>query len=156
MSAMTRLRATTDNIPTSLIVEYYTQRASAGLIISEGTAVSPMGIGYAQVPGIWSQQQIEAWKAGTASVHARGGRIFQQLWHVGRISVWGAGRVGNHISPRPDKHDMFDANPVETFGYLAREAGRRQLAFFSTRIPRRRLARGPDLKREFGSVYIAN
>jgi hypothetical protein len=86
MSAMTRLRATTDNIPTPLMVEHYTQRASAGLIISEGTVVSPMGVGYAQVPGIWSQQQIEAWKPVTASVHARGGRIFQQLWHVGRIS----------------------------------------------------------------------
>jgi 2,4-dienoyl-CoA reductase-like NADH-dependent reductase (Old Yellow Enzyme family) len=86
MSAMTRLRATTDNIPTSLMVEYYTQRASAGLIISEGTAVSPMGIGNAQVPSVWSQQQIEAWKPVTASVHAQGGRIFQQVWHVGRIS----------------------------------------------------------------------
>jgi 2,4-dienoyl-CoA reductase-like NADH-dependent reductase (Old Yellow Enzyme family) len=61
------------------MVEYYTQRASAGLIISEGTAVSPMGVGYAQVPGIWSHQQIEAWKPVTASVHTQGGRIFQQL-----------------------------------------------------------------------------
>jgi 2,4-dienoyl-CoA reductase-like NADH-dependent reductase (Old Yellow Enzyme family) len=69
-----------------LMVEYYTRRASAGLVISEGTVVSPMGVGYAQVPGIWSQQQTEAWKPVTASVHARGGRIFQQLWHVGRIS----------------------------------------------------------------------
>src|ERR1700729_4300652 len=86
MSAMTRLRATTDNIPGSLMVEYYTQRASGGLIVSEGTAVSPMGVGYAQIPGIWSEQQTEAWKAVTASVHAHGGRIFQQLWHVGRIS----------------------------------------------------------------------
>jgi 2,4-dienoyl-CoA reductase-like NADH-dependent reductase (Old Yellow Enzyme family) len=78
-SAMTRLRATTDNVPTPLIVESYTQRVSAGLIISEATVVSPTGVGYAQVPGIWSQQQIEAWKAVTASVHAHGGRIFQQL-----------------------------------------------------------------------------
>ena len=265
MSAMTRLRATTDNNPAPLMVEYYTQRASAGLIISEGTAVSPMGVGNAQVPGIWSHQQIEAWKPVTASVHAQGGRIFQQLWHVGRISdpmflqgelpvapsaiaaaghvslvrpekpfvtpralessevyaiveqfrlaaqnaeragfdgveihgangylldqflqsgtnhrtdefggpienrarillevadacisVWGAGRVGMHISPRPDKHDMFDANPAETFGYLAHEAGRRQLAFLSTREYRANGWLGPDLKREFGGVYIAN
>jgi 2,4-dienoyl-CoA reductase-like NADH-dependent reductase (Old Yellow Enzyme family) len=264
MSAMTRLRATTDNIPTSLLVEYYTQRASVGLIISEGTAVSPMGIGNAQVRGIWSQQQIEAWKPVTASVHAQGGRIFQQLWHVGRISdpmflhgelpvapsaisaaghvslvrpekpfaaraletrevfaiierfrlaaqnaeragfdgveihgangylldqflqsgtnhrtdefggpienrarmllevadacisVWGASRLGMHISPRPDKNDMFDANPAETFGYLARESGRRQLAFLSTREYRADGWLGPDLKRAFGGVYIAN
>jgi len=67
MSAMTRLRATTDNNPAPLMVEYYTQRASAGLIISEGTAVSPMGVGNAQVPGIWSHQQIDAWKPVTAS-----------------------------------------------------------------------------------------
>src|SRR5258708_2843221 len=86
LSAMPRLRATTDINPAPLMVEYYTQRASAGLIISEGTAVSPMGVGNAQVPGIWSHQQIEAWKPVTASVHAQGGRIFQQLWHVGRIS----------------------------------------------------------------------
>src|SRR5580693_2741975 len=265
MSPMTRLRATTDNVPTPLMVEYYTQRASAGLIIAEATPVSPMGIGYAQVAGIWSEEQTEAWKPVTASVHAQGGRIFQQLWHVGRISdpmflhgelpvapsaiaaaghvslvrpekpfvtpraletpevygiveqfrvaaqnaeragfdgveihgangylldqflqsgtnhrtdefggpienrarimlevadacisVWGAGRVGMHISPRPDKHDMFDANPAETFGYLAREAGRRQLAFLSTREYRADGWLGPDLKRAFGGVYIAN
>ncbi len=84
MAPLTRLRGTTDNIPTPLMVEYYTQRASAGLIITEGTPIAPMAVGYAQVPGIWSEQQIEAWKPVTASVHAHGGRIFQQIWHVGR------------------------------------------------------------------------
>ena len=72
------------------------------------------------------------------------------------ISVWGAGRVSMRISPRPDKHDMFDANSAETFGYLAREAGRRQLAFLNTREYRANDWLGPDLKREFGGVYIAN
>ena len=62
MSPMTRLRATTQNIPTRIMQEYYTQRASAGLIIAEATPVSPMGIGYAQVAGIWSVEQTEAWK----------------------------------------------------------------------------------------------
>src|SRR5580693_9504542 len=86
MSPMTRLRATTDNIPTPLMTEYYTQRASAGLIIAEATPVSPMALGYAQVAGIWSEEQIRAWQGVTSSVHEHGGHIFLQLWHVGRIS----------------------------------------------------------------------
>jgi 2,4-dienoyl-CoA reductase-like NADH-dependent reductase (Old Yellow Enzyme family) len=86
MSPLTRLRGTPDHVPTPLIAEYYAQRASAGLIISEGTPVDPMGVGYANVPGIWSAEQTEAWKPITAAVHNAGGRIFSQIWHVGRIS----------------------------------------------------------------------
>src|ERR1035441_6404565 len=86
MSPLTRLRGTTDHIPTQLMVEYYTQRASAGLIISEGIPVVPQGVGYANVPGIWLPLQTEAWKLVTKSVHNAGGRIFAQIWHVGRIS----------------------------------------------------------------------
>ena len=86
MAPLTRLRGTPDNIPTPVMAEYYRQRASAGLIISEGTPISPQGVGYAQVPGLWSQQQVEAWKPVTAAVHSTGGRIFSQIWHVGRIS----------------------------------------------------------------------
>ena len=62
MSPLTRLRGTPDHLPTELMIEYYTQRATAGLIISEGIPVVPQGVGYANVPGIWSQQQVEAWK----------------------------------------------------------------------------------------------
>ncbi len=86
MAPLTRLRGTVDHLPTPLMAEYYKQRASAGLIISEGTPVSPMGVGYAQVPGIWSREQTELWKPITAAVHAAGGRIFAQIWHVGRVS----------------------------------------------------------------------
>lgn len=86
MAPLTRLRGTPDHVPTPMMIEYYTQRASAGLIISEGTPVDPMGVGYANVPGIWSQQQVEAWKPVTAAVHNAGGHIFAQIWHVGRIS----------------------------------------------------------------------
>ena len=86
MAPLTRLRGTVDNLPTPLMTEYYRQRASAGLIISEGTPVSKMGVGYAQVPGIWSAQQTELWKPVTAAVHEAGGRIFAQIWHVGRVS----------------------------------------------------------------------
>ena len=86
MAPLTRLRGTPDHLPTPVMAEYYAQRASAGLIISEGTPVSPMGVGYAQVPGIWSQQQTELWKPVTEAVHKAGGRIFAQIWHVGRVS----------------------------------------------------------------------
>jgi len=86
MAPLTRLRGTPDHIPTPIIAEYYAQRATAGLIISEGTPIDPLGVGYANVPGLWSQQQVEAWKPVTAAVHNAGGRIFSQIWHVGRIS----------------------------------------------------------------------
>jgi 2,4-dienoyl-CoA reductase-like NADH-dependent reductase (Old Yellow Enzyme family) len=86
MAPLTRLRGTPDHIPTPLMIEYYTQRAGAGLILSEGTPVDPMGVGYANVPGLWSQAQVEAWRPVTAAVHNAGGRIFSQIWHVGRIS----------------------------------------------------------------------
>ena len=86
MAPLTRLRGTPDHIPTPLIGEYYAQRASAGLIISEGIPIDPLGVGYAQVPGIWSKEQTDAWKPITAAVHNAGGRIFAQIWHVGRIS----------------------------------------------------------------------
>jgi 2,4-dienoyl-CoA reductase-like NADH-dependent reductase (Old Yellow Enzyme family) len=86
MAPLTRLRGTVDHLPTPVMAEYYKQRAGAGLILSEGTPVSPMGVGYAQVPGIWSAQQTELWKPVTAAVHEAGGRIFAQIWHVGRVS----------------------------------------------------------------------
>jgi len=86
MAPLTRLRGTPEHIPTQLMAEYYAQRAGAGLIISEGIPVVPQGVGYANVPGIWSPQQVEAWKPITKAVHESGGRIFAQLWHVGRIS----------------------------------------------------------------------
>ncbi len=265
MAPLTRLRGTPDNIPTPVMAEYYRQRASAGLIISEGTPISPQGVGYAQVPGLWSQQQVEAWKPVTAAVHSTGGRIFSQIWHVGRISdpvflhgeqpvgpspiaaaghvslvrpmkefetprelspseiqgiiedfrrgaenakaagfdgvemhgangylldqflqdgtnhrtdeyggtlekraglmlevtdavisVWGANRVGMHLAPRSDTHGISDSNPEATFGYVASELGRRRIAFIAAReyMGDRRL--GPQLKKAFGGVYIAN
>lgn len=86
MAPLTRLRGTVDHVPTPLIAKYYSQRASAGLIISEGIPVSPQGVGYAQVPGIWSERQVAEWSKITAAVHEAGGRIFAQIWHVGRIS----------------------------------------------------------------------
>ena len=265
MAPLTRLRGTPDHVPTPLMIEYYTQRASAGLIISEGVPVVSQGVGYANVPGIWSPQQVEAWKPVTKSVHNAGGRIFMQIWHVGRISdprflegklpvapsairpaghvslvrplteyvtpraldkseipgiveayrkgavnaklagfdgveihgangylldqflqngsnhrtdeyggsienrarlmlevtdavvsVWGAQRVGMHLAPRGDAQDMHDSNPVATFCYVARELGKRRLAFLCVREYFGPDRLGPQLKKEFGGVYIAN
>lgn len=86
MAPLTRLRGTADHVPTPIMVEYYAQRATAGLIISEGTPVDPLGVGYQNVPGIWSREQAEAWKPIVKAVHDKGGHIFAQIWHVGRIS----------------------------------------------------------------------
>jgi N-ethylmaleimide reductase len=93
MSPMTRNRAAQGNVPSAHAATYYAQRASAGLIITEATQVSPQGVGYPGTPGIHSAAQVEGWKQVTQAVHAAGGRIFLQLWHVGRIS---------HPSLQPD------------------------------------------------------
>jgi 2,4-dienoyl-CoA reductase-like NADH-dependent reductase (Old Yellow Enzyme family) len=265
MAPLTRLRGTPEHVPTQLMAEYYSQRAGAGLIISEGIPVVPQGVGYANVPGIWSPQQIEFWELVTKAVHRAAGRIFAQLWHVGRISdpsflegklpvapsaiqpaghvslvrpvteyvtpraletseipgiveafgkgaenakhagfdgveihgangylldqflqdgsnhrtdeyggsienrarlmlevadavvsVWGAKRVGMHLAPRGDSHDMHDSNPPATFGYVARELGRRGLGFLFAREFFGPDRLGPQLKKQFGGVYIAN
>ena len=265
MAPLTRARADAGRIPNALMAEHYTQRASAGLILSEATSVTPMGVGYADTPGIWSDEQVEGWKLVTDAVHKAGGRIFLQLWHVGRISdpsfldgelpvapsaikpaghvsllrpmrdyvtpraletaeipgivaayrkgaenamkagfdgvevhgangylldqflqsatnvrtdgyggpvenrarlllevtdacidVWGADRVGVHLAPGSDQHDMGDANPAETFGYVARELGKRKIAFIFTREADTPNALGPMIKKEFGGVWIAN
>jgi 2,4-dienoyl-CoA reductase-like NADH-dependent reductase (Old Yellow Enzyme family) len=224
-----------------------------------------MGVGYPNTPGIWSPEQTQGWKQITDGVHAAGGKMFLQLWHVGRISdpsyldgalpvapsaiaakgqvsllrpqrpfvtpraletneipgiieayrqgaanalaagfdgveihgangylldqflqdstnhrsdeyggpienrarlmlavtdavisVWGAHRVGMHLAPRGDAHDMGDSNPAATFGYVARELGRRKLAFICVResVGPNRL--GTDLKKQFGGIYVAN
>jgi N-ethylmaleimide reductase len=84
MAPMTRSRAI-NNVANDLIAEYYTQRASAGLIITEGTAPSPNGLGYPRIPGIFSVEQINGWKKVTSAVHEKGGKIFVQLMHTGRI-----------------------------------------------------------------------
>ena len=265
MAPLTRARAGAERIPNVLMAEYYVQRASAGLIISEATAVTPTGVGYADTPGIWSSEQVKGWKLVTESVHRAGGRILVQLWHVGRISdpiflngalpvapsaiapaghvslvrplkpfvtpralgleeipgivaayrkgaenaqlagfdgveihgangylldqflqdktnhrvdvyggaienrarlmlevtdavisVWGNDRVGMHLAPRGDAHDMGDSNPLATFGYAARELGRRRIAFICARESLGEKRIGPQLKAAFGGSYIAN
>ena len=86
MAPLTRSRATDDRVPTAMMAEYYAQRASAGLIISEATVISEEANGYLNTPGLFSDAQVEGWKQVTSAVHEEGGLIVAQLWHVGRVS----------------------------------------------------------------------
>ena len=265
MAPLTRNRAAEGRVPTPLMADYYAQRASAGLILTEATSVTPMGVGYPHTPGIWSPQQVEGWKAVTSAVHAAGGRIALQLWHVGRVSdpvyldgalpvapsaiapaghvsmirpqksyvtpraleteelpgiveafakgaanakaagfdaveihgangylldqflqdasnkrtdryggsienrarlmlevtdavtaVWGPERVGMHLNLRCDAHSMGDSDPAATFGYVVRELGRRGLAFIVGRESLDSPRIGPDIRKAFNGVYVAN
>lgn len=103
MPPMTRSRAANGNVPTALMAEYYAQRASAGLIVTEGTQISQQGQGYAWTPGIHSLEQVAGWRRVTDAVHAAGGRIFAQLWHVGRIS---------HVSLQPGGEAPVSSSPL--------------------------------------------
>lgn len=264
MSPLTRCRAE-GRVPNELMMEYYRQRATAGLIITEATSVDPMGVGYPNTPGIWSAEQVQGWKKITSAVHEAGGKMILQLWHVGRISdplyldgklpvapsaikpaghvslvrpmkeyvqpralelneipqvieayrkgaenaklagfdgvevhgangylldqflqsktnhrtdayggsienrarlmlevtdavigVWGSGRVGMHLAPRRDSHDMGDDMPLETFTHVARELGKRGLAFIMTREKVAEDSLTPAIKQAFGGPVIAN
>lgn len=107
MAPLTRCRAGAGNVPHALNAEYYAQRASAGLIISEATQISPSGAGYPATPGMYSDAQVEGWKLVTEAVHARGGRIFAQLWHVGRTS---------HSAYQPDGRAPVSSSAVGKTG----------------------------------------
>jgi 2,4-dienoyl-CoA reductase-like NADH-dependent reductase (Old Yellow Enzyme family) len=266
MAPLTRSRATADRVPTPMMAEYYAQRASAGLIISEATVISEEANGYEKTPGLFTDAQVEGWKLVTSAVHAKDGLIVAQLWHVGRVShpdllkgetpvsasdikqaglvsllrpkreyvvprpleiseiqaiteqykqsairakeagfdgvelhaangylidqflqtstnkrsdiyggsvenrarfllevvdalieVWGAGRVGVHLAPRGDEHDMGDANAKETFGYVLEQLGQRKIAFFFTREYLAEDSISLEMKARSNSVpYIAN
>lgn len=86
MAPLTRSRASADGVPSPLMAEYYAQRASAGLIIAEGTNISAQGRGYAFTPGIYNEEQVRGWHTVTSAIHARQGHVYVQLWHVGRVS----------------------------------------------------------------------
>jgi 2,4-dienoyl-CoA reductase-like NADH-dependent reductase (Old Yellow Enzyme family) len=86
MAPLTRGRATDDHVPTDIMIDYYRQRAGAGLIITEGTGVSRQGLGWPNAPGLWTDAQVEAWKPVTDAVHEAGGKIVAQIWHMGRLA----------------------------------------------------------------------
>jgi 2,4-dienoyl-CoA reductase-like NADH-dependent reductase (Old Yellow Enzyme family) len=265
MAPLTRCRASEGRVPNEMMAEYYVQRSSFGMILTEATSISPQGVGYPNTPGIWSEEQVEGWKSVTSAVHAAGGQILLQLWHVGRISdpvyldgglpvapsaiapaghvslvrplkdfvtpraldiseipgivedyrraaknakaagfdgveihgangylidqflqdssnkrtdeyggsianrarfllevtdavvsVWGADRVGVHLAPRGDAHDVGDSDLSSVFHHAARELGKRNIAFLCARESFEKPPLGPSLKRAFGGVYIAN
>ena len=139
MAPLTRMRSNPGDIPSDLMVEYYTQRASeGGLIISEATPVSTRGNGYAGAPGIYSDGQISGWRRVTDAVHAKGGRIFQQLWHVGRQS---------HVDLQPNGEAPVAPSAIVAEGYAYTKRGE---APFS--IPRAlELSEIPDIIKEFRS-----
>ncbi|MBL6752612.1 MAG: alkene reductase [Nevskia sp.] len=107
MAPLTRMRADAARVPTPMVAEYYAQRAGAGLVIAEATSVSPRGHGYPNTPGIHTDAQQAGWNAVTDAVHAAGGRIFLQLWHVGRIS---------HSSHQPDGGAPVSSSAVKAKG----------------------------------------
>ncbi|MDR6848165.1 MAG: alkene reductase [Sphingomonas sp.] len=123
MAPLTRGRATRDAVPTEIMAEYYTQRASAGLIITEATGISREGLGWPFAPGIWTDEQVEHWKPVVDSVHAAGGHIVVQLWHMGRqvhSSVTGvqpvsssATRTDGQAHTFEGKKDFEIARPLE-------------------------------------------
>jgi N-ethylmaleimide reductase len=114
MAPMTRSRANADDAPTALAVEYYRQRASAGLIVTEGTQPSPNGKGYLRTPGIHNARQVEAWRAVTDAVHAEGGRIVLQIMHVGRVA--------SHLNKAPDAETVAPS-AVRAKGKMFTDAG---------------------------------
>lgn len=117
LAPMTRSRAVAGNVPSPLAARYYQQRAAAGLLISEGTQVSPLGVGYIRTPGIHTVDQVAGWATITEAVHAAGGRIFAQLWHVGRVS-------------HPDFHDgalPVAPSAIQPVGDVFTAAGRQPL-----------------------------
>jgi 2,4-dienoyl-CoA reductase-like NADH-dependent reductase (Old Yellow Enzyme family) len=123
MAPLTRGRSTRDHVPTDLMIDYYRQRASAGLIITEATGISQEGLGWPYAPGLWSDAQVEAWKPVTDGVHAAGGRIVAQLWHMGRIvhsSLGGGQPVSASATTAPDKAHTYEGKqPYEEARPLA-------------------------------------
>jgi N-ethylmaleimide reductase len=108
MAPMTRCRAI-GNVPNDLMVEYYKQRADAGLIITEGTSPSPNGLGYARIPGIYLKNQVDGWKKITSAVHNRGGKIFVQLMHTGRVS---------HLLNMPEGSQVLAPSAIKPAGQM--------------------------------------
>ncbi|WBO22634.1 alkene reductase [Sphingomonas abietis] len=124
MAPLTRARGTREHVPTALMIDYYRQRASAGLIISEATGISQEGLGWPYAPGLWTDAQVEAWKPITDAVHEAGGRIVAQVWHMGRIVhpsfLGGAQPVSSSATTAPGTAHTYDGKqPYEQARPLA-------------------------------------
>jgi 2,4-dienoyl-CoA reductase-like NADH-dependent reductase (Old Yellow Enzyme family) len=112
MAPLTRGRGTREHVPTPIMADYYAQRASAGLIISEATGISRQGLGWPYAPGLWSEEQVRAWRPVTDAVHAAGGRIVAQLWHMGRLVhsdfLGGEQPVSSSATTAPDAAHTYE------------------------------------------------
>ncbi len=111
MAPLTRGRSTREHVPTELMKTYYSQRAGAGLILTEATGISRQGLGWPYAPGLWTDAQVEGWKPVVEKLHAAGGRIFAQLWHMGRIvhsSLWGQLPIWASATTAPGQADSYE------------------------------------------------
>ncbi|CAM5791911.1 alkene reductase [Castellaniella caeni] len=266
MAPSASLRPAQGRVPGDALRAYYAQRAAAGLIVTEAASVSPLGVGYPGMPGIWNSAQVQGWRRVTEAVHDRGGKIFLRLWHAGRVSdpeyllgempvgpsaiactragtaydtpreayvvprclhpdeirqivaefdqaaryarlaefdgieihagdgylidqflhdgsnrrqdeyggsvvnrcrfllevidacigVWSPGRIGVHLSPRGDRYDMCDSNPVALYQFVARALGMRRLAFICVREHQGDDALTPVIRQAFGGALVLN
>ena len=137
MAPLTRGRATREAVPTPIMAEYYAQRADAGLIVSEATGISREGLGWPFAPGLWSEAQVEGWRSVVGAVHAKGGRIVAQLWHMGRL-------VPTGVSGLPAISASAVRNDALGHGYDGKEP-----------YPEPRAATLDDLKRIVGDYAAA-
>ena len=128
MAPLTRNRAGPGFVPGDLTAEYYGQHASAGLLISEATQTSQQGQGYQDTPGIYSRAQIESWSKVTTGVHAKGGQIFLQLWHVGRVSH--IDLQENGAAPVAPSAIRAETKTFVNNGFLSRHRSRKSPPFF--------------------------
>jgi 2,4-dienoyl-CoA reductase-like NADH-dependent reductase (Old Yellow Enzyme family) len=122
MAPLTRGRATKDAVPTPLMADYYAQRATAGLIISEATGISREGLGWPYAPGLWSDSQVEGWKPVVEAVHRAGGRIVAQLWHMGRLvhdNVSGMRNISASATQAPDYAHTYEGKQAYPTAYGA-------------------------------------
>jgi 2,4-dienoyl-CoA reductase-like NADH-dependent reductase (Old Yellow Enzyme family) len=126
MAPLTRGRATRDHVPTALAATYYSQRATAGLILTEATGISRQGLGWPYAPGLWTEVQVEGWKPVVKAVHGAGGRIFAQLWHMGRVVhhsfLGGEAPVSPSATQAPHKAHTYDGRqPYDVARALRRD-----------------------------------
>jgi len=145
MAPLTRGRSTAEHVPTALMVDYYRQRSTAGLIITEGTGISHEGLGWPYAPGIWSDEQVEAWKPIVEAVHDAGGRIVPQLWHLGRLArkdVTGNAPFSSSATTAPARPGATENPNVEARAMTADDIARTLDDF--TRAARNALRAGFD------------
>ena len=147
MAPLTRARSCCDAVPTPLMAEYYVQRASAGLIISEATGISREGLGWPNAPGLWNDAQAEGWKQVTDAVHSAGGRIVAQLWHMGRLvhpSLGGGQPVSSSVTIAPDFAHTYQGKKPYTKARAATDQDIRRIIGDYARAARNAIDAGFD------------